>query len=135
MEKGTVIEIKGNKMTMRLEANEACKRCGGCAIIDGQAILSDVENTVEAQKGDRVLIENKAQSVVIAALVIYIVPLIFLVAGYFLGLLLTNYLRIDSNWAIFMGLISLTIGFFLVKIIDRRIGSNQNFKPYVLRKL
>ena len=135
MEKGTVIDIKGKKMTMRLETNETCKHCGGCEIVGDQAILADIDNTVGAKKGDMVLIENKAQSIVIAALLIYIMPLIFLVGGYFLGLLATDYFGVDNNWAIFVGLFTLAASFFLVRIIDKRIGKNQNFKPYAIRKL
>lgn len=135
MEKGLVVDTQNNKMTIRLASSEACKSCGGCLIKDGQAILEDIENSVSAQKGDTVIIENKPANVITAASIIYLIPVVALIGGYFSGLLLVNLLQLAEKFAVLIALAIFTCSFFLISIIDKRFAKNSNFKPVVVKKL
>ncbi|TET53750.1 MAG: hypothetical protein E3J54_03530 [Actinobacteria bacterium] len=135
MEKGLVINSKDNKVTIRLEATDACKRCAGCEIVGNEAILKDVENKVRAKKGDTVLIDNKPKNIMIGAIIVYLLPLIFLIAGYFIGLLIVRALSLSTDIAILFALLVFALSFPAVRIIDRRLEKNKSFKPIVVKKL
>jgi len=61
-----------------------CGSCKGCHHPE-QVIRVTVRNDVEARAGDRVVIESSGRKVFRSAAVAYILPLILMVAFYFLG--------------------------------------------------
>lgn len=135
MEKGLVIKADNNKITIRFATTEACQKCGACLIKDNQAILPDIDNNVKAKVGDSVLIENKPSNMVTAALIIYLIPVIFLIGGYFLSLLIVNYLQIADKFAALGAIIAFALSFFLVSFIDKRLSKSSKFKPLAIKKL
>ncbi len=61
-----------------------CGSCGGCAAA-GQWITVQAVNTIGAQPGDRVLVETAGKTVITAALLVYLVPLVLFFAGWAVG--------------------------------------------------
>lgn len=135
MEKGLVIKADNDKMTVRFSTTEACQKCGACLIKDNQAILPNIDNSVGAKVGDRVVIENKPRNSVTAALIIYLVPVIFLIAGYFLSLLIVNFLQIADKFAVLGAIIAFAFSFFLISLIDKHLSKSSKFKPVAVKKL
>lgn len=130
-----MIDTKENKVTIRLAATEACNNCAGCEIIDDQAILKDIENSLKVKKGDTVLIDNKPKNIIMGAVIVYLLPLIFIVVGYFIGVLIVAGLNIVKDFAILIALIMLVLAFPVVRIIDNRLSRKSTFKPVLAKKL
>lgn len=135
MEKGLVVKADNKKMTIRFGSTEACKKCGACQIKDDQAILAGVDNTVDAKVGDTVAIENKPSTMVMAAVIIYLLPVIFLIGGYFLSLFIVNSLNFNDKYAVLGALFTFALSFYVVTLIDKRLNKSSTFKPIAIKKL
>lgn len=57
-----------------------CGRCGGCDAA-GQTIRVRAYNAVNARPGDQVVVETAGKTVLSAALLVYLVPLVLFFAG------------------------------------------------------
>ena len=71
-----------------LERQSACSgdyhRCGGCGAVR-EKLFVRAQNPIGAQPGDHVTVETDTKSVLVSALIVYLVPLLLFFAGYFLG--------------------------------------------------
>lgn len=61
-----------------------CHKCSGCGAVR-QTVCVPAFNPVGAQPGDQVIITSDAKPFYLAVLVVYVLPLLGLVAGYLLG--------------------------------------------------
>lgn len=59
-----------------------CHRCAGCGAVT-QTVTVQAENVIRAQEGDWVYIESGSAAVLGAAVLVYLLPLLLLFAGYF----------------------------------------------------
>ena len=64
-----------------------CHRCSGCGA-QVQQVHVRAKNAIGAQSGDRVIVSSENRQVLPAMLVVYLLPLVLLLAGYFAGLAL-----------------------------------------------
>lgn len=64
-----------------------CHQCGGCGTV-GQKMTAVAQNRVGAVVGDVVTVRSDASAVLIAAALVYLVPLVLFFAGYTVGTLL-----------------------------------------------
>ena len=64
-----------------------CHKCSGCGAAKQQVFVR-ARNSIGARPGDQVIVSSDDRQVVSAMLVVYILPLILLLAGYFAGLAL-----------------------------------------------
>jgi len=64
-----------------------CHKCSGCGAVQEKMLLT-VSNQIGAQPGDVVEIEAGTGSVMAAAAIMYVLPLVLFFAGYLMGALL-----------------------------------------------
>ena len=64
-----------------------CHKCSGCGA-QVQQVFVRARNTIGAQPGDRVIVSTQTRQVLPAILVVYILPLALMLAGYFTGIAL-----------------------------------------------
>ncbi|MCK8817206.1 SoxR reducing system RseC family protein [Natroniella sulfidigena] len=74
------------KVKVEIRRHSACGDCGKCDERNSMKLV--IDNDLEAQEGDIVVLELQENDLLSAAVVIYLVPLLGLIAGYFLGLAL-----------------------------------------------
>ena len=87
-EVGKVIRIKGDKAEVLLHSSAACGTCGArfsCALGTGVDRIMTVTNRFHAKVGDQVEIELTEKTRILSALLVFFMPLVLIVAGYFLG--------------------------------------------------
>jgi len=135
MEKGLVVKADNDKITIRMAATEACKKCGCCSIKDDKAFIENLDNSIEAQVGDAVFIENKPSNTLTAASIIYLLPIVLLIGGYFLSLLLVKLLRLDEKFAVLGAIILFALSFPLISVIDKQLAKKNTFKPVIHKKI
>ena len=58
-----------------------CHQCGGCGAV-GQTLRICADNPIGAQAGEIVFVESSGKTVLSAAVLVYLVPLVLFVAGY-----------------------------------------------------
>jgi len=87
-EVGKVIRVKGDNAEVLLHSSAACGTCGArfsCALGTGIDRIMTVRNRFHAKVGDQVEIELTEKTRILSALLVFFMPLVLIVAGYFLG--------------------------------------------------
>jgi sigma-E factor negative regulatory protein RseC len=91
-ELGRVIETAGNMAKVEIFRRDECTRCKVCGFGSRDRIIAVATNTVGAKEHDEVELELEAAQVVRAAVIVYIIPLIFLLFGLYLGTVFASHL-------------------------------------------
>lgn len=103
-QRATVEAVQGNMAVVSVLRESACSgdchKCAGCGAVK-QTIQICAQNPIGARGGDRVYVESSTATVLWAAVVVYLMPIVGFFAGYALGF------RIER-----IGLLA-TAGFFL----------------------
>jgi len=102
-----------------------CKTCGGC---DTPSHVVIIQNTLDAKVGDLVELKGETKNILKYTLIVYMVPFALLILGILMGMNVLKSQGIDSYepLSFLIGLIFMAFGYFLVKIIDRRIEKKED---------
>jgi positive regulator of sigma E activity len=134
-ETGTVIRMKGGQAVVTFGTHEGCGTCGLHGVCTatggGRRELILEPGPFHLKTGDRVEIETPARSLLTAAFLVFILPLIVSASAYMIAWKFTG--RNGPALAGFFGGFVLTEG--LVALIDRMAGRRRFFKPRICRKL
>ena len=116
---GTVVKKNKDMLTVRVKRGSACgESCAACKIgCPGIEQTIEARDAVGADEGDTVVLELKSRKVIGAAFLVYILPLILLVCGYYIA---HNFSKSDVICAI-AGFIFMIIGFVFLHAYDRRV--------------
>ena len=94
-----------------------CHKCSGCGAAQ-QKVLLVARNPIGAQPGDMVVVSSETKTVLKAAAVLYMLPLVLFIVGYLLG---------ESLWQR-GGLVSIcavVLCTVLIKLYDRRLAKKE----------
>ena len=94
-----------------------CHKCSGCGAAK-EAILLEAKNNIGAKPGDLVTIESETGPVLKAAMVMYMLPMVFFFVGYAIG----------AVWDLgaWIGCLSFVASIGLAVIYDRKAVKKQN---------
>jgi sigma-E factor negative regulatory protein RseC len=130
--------IPPDVVEISLPASEACGRCGACHP-DAEGRVGIEAVAVSGVKiGDAVEIEISTGGVVKTSFMVYLLPIVFLIAGYMLGSALTDFFSISvpgETGGILGALFLLTASFWVVRRYDRHIRSRGTLRARVIRIL
>ena len=139
-EYGEVIETRDNTAVVRVVKNSACSKCDkDCALAgDSHEIKEmsiEVDNPIGAKKGKRVILEMGEKPLMLSALIIYVLPLIGLIGGYFAVNWIVSSLGYKPSEVIgiFGSMTCLFISFLFIRIIDARLKTLKVFHPKITR--
>lgn len=136
-ERGEVIRTEGDRVTVRLQAHRGCEKCRICTRV------SETEMTVEAlteepvSVGDRVTLFLSPRIVVKSAAILYVVPLLFLVIGYFAGRELFAWLGVSGGegkeemYPAFFSLLFLFLSFLPIRLYDKKRQRDRRYRVQV----
>lgn len=127
---GVVTEVNENEATVRLSEHSECAQCGNCSGKDASTIQA--LNPIHAKPGQQVVVEAEDQNMIKSAFIVFVLPLLALAGGAFLGdqlSLLTGgaELLFSSSAGIFAFIITL----FFIRNYDKKILSTQG-QPVIL---
>ena len=95
-----------------------CHKCSGCGAAK-EAVLFTADNPIGAKRGDLVKVESDTGTVLKAAVVLYVLPLVLFFLGYYIG---------DVLWS--LGALIACLGFVLdvviIVIYDRKVVKKKN---------
>ena len=95
-----------------------CHKCSGCGAAK-EAILLDARNPIGAKPGDLVHVEAASGPVLKAALVMYMLPMVFFFVGYAIG-------AAAFDRGPLAGCIGFALSIGLAVVYDRKIVKKQN---------
>ena len=119
--------------------------CGACAASDGcgTAALAKVWgerqvrvraiSTLPLRPGDAVIVGLVEGALVRGSLLIYLLPIILLLAGALLGQAV--FAGAGEEPVILAGAVGLALGFLAARVVSRRLRGDARFQPVVVRRL
>ncbi len=133
---GVVTETKGEIAVVSLQRHLICGACGKCGILSASNRKADIEahNPIQAEEGQRVVIESDDRQVIFLAFMLYIVPLAGLVAGIFFWIQFAGnfgYAGSQELQAVAIGFVMMGLIFVLLRRWDSRVKDDPRFKPVI----
>ena len=95
-----------------------CHKCSGCGAAQ-QTMLFTAVNAIGAKNGELEVVETKSGPVLLAATVLYMMPLALFFVGFFVGAALWQK-------GALMGCVAFVLGICLAVVYDRKALSRQN---------
>lgn len=94
-----------------------CHKCSGCGAAQ-QTMLLTAHNLIGAKPGDMVVVSSETKTVLKAAAVFYLMPLVLFLVGYLAG---------ESLWqkGVILGLAGLLLGMVFIKLYDRALSKKE----------
>jgi len=130
---GIVIEEMGSYSKLQLVRHTACGSCGACHLGDEQKEITLIaKNDVGAHKGDLVEVEMATESVLSAAFIMYVLPLIGLLTGLGVGHFIFG--KNDVLTAL-SGLLIMSIVFIFIKMNDKKFLKSDKYVAHVVQIL
>ena len=130
-EVGKVLKTEGAFSIVEV-GGKYCKTCslkGHCLLSSQRERKIEAKNLINAKEGDLVIVNVPPKKYLSVTFVIYILPIIFMLAGAYVGIKIGPMLRIkDPNLSpIIFGFSFLFLSFILVRLLSNII----NFKPEI----
>jgi sigma-E factor negative regulatory protein RseC len=122
-------------VTDRRGACGGCEHSQGCrSCLSSAKMVSIVQNAVGARPGDVVLIHLKESALWTGAMLLYIVPILWLMTGAFIGASFGESWSLGaSGGAIIFGFLGLALGFLLTLYISKSSGVRFKLVPQTVR--
>jgi sigma-E factor negative regulatory protein RseC len=105
---------------------ENCKSCGGGC--DGPKHLVILPNGIDAKVGDLVEIIGETKNILKYTMIVYMIPFALLILSILISTQILKKAEISNHEPIsfLIGLVFLAIGYFVVKRIDKKIGTKDD---------
>jgi sigma-E factor negative regulatory protein RseC len=122
-------------VTDRRNACGGCEKSHGCrSCLTSAKMVSTVRNPTGAGQGDMVSIYLKESALWTGAVFLYIVPILWLMAGAFVGSSLgRNWSMGETGSAILLGLLGLALGFLMARVISKSSSFGPKIVPRIVR--
>jgi len=131
-----VIALDGKSAVLELERNSACDKCGICHMGTSKKMQLVAENGINAQVGQRVLVEMGERSVLKAGFIIYLLPLLALLVGIGLVYLLDGILEFSGApdwWAIGVGLVFFALTYVVIRLQEPARQRREEYNLEIVR--
>lgn len=136
-EQGVVTRIIApGQVEVTLQASAACDRCSACHRNAEGAFAIEASDAAGAKDGDSVEIEISTEGVVAASFVVYLLPILFMIAGYVSGAKLTSFFHIrisDEAGGIVGALLFLAASFLVVRGYDAAVRRKGTLRARVTK--
>lgn len=108
-----------------------CANCGNCSQKPGTEMLAKATNTIGAQVGDTVVVESVMGSSIGIAVIVFVIPCLFLLLGYFLG----QAMGLGEGASVGVGALGILVGFVPALVLNRIITKSKKPEMVILSKL
>ena len=125
---GIVQKLQHNIAEVKITRSSACgESCASCGLCPGREAQVFAINDINAAVGDTVIIDMADGKVLGAAFLVYIVPLIMMIIGYFSGHAFFN----SVIAGIITGFLFMAAAFTTIICIDKKI--KRKYTPHIIR--
>ena len=119
-----------------LKKSEACAKCGGCRDIgEGMAAIEAV-NEIGAKRNDEVEIEISSAEIVKGSVIVFLIPVFFLIAGYLIGAAFMRSIGLqefEEAFGVVCSLAFLFFSYFAIKFYDANIQQKEALRPRITK--
>lgn len=130
-EEGIIIEIFENNIAkVKVGRHNECKNCGACP--GDSSVVIEAKNAIGAKKGQRISFQIKETNMLMAAFVVYIVPLVAVVVGVIVGQIIAKKFGYDlRGFQIGGGIITFILSMINIKKFDKFVHDNDKMQPVI----
>jgi len=130
-EEGIIIEIFVNNIArVKVGRHNECKNCGACP--GDNSVVIEAKNPIGAKVGQRISFQMKDTNMLMAAFVVYIVPLIAVVIGVLVGQVIAKMFGYNPwGFQIGGGIITFILSMINIKKFDKFAHSNEKMQPVI----
>ena len=123
--------------TMRSSACEGCTAKSSCHSMDGsQQMEVKALNPAGAREGDRIVLSFETSSLLKATFLIYVFPIIFLIAGAAFGQILARLLAFNpSAFSVLLGFAFFFGALFIIKARANKMAQKKAYQPKIIKIL
>lgn len=139
-EEGVVIKVGADTAWVKTKKSKACEGCssrGACSVMGGG---DDMEvqaiNAAGGKVGDRVVLSFDTTPLLKATFLIYVFPILFLLAGALIGAKLAPALDLDPSLSsALVGFSMFAAAFLYVRFKGNRMSKDERYRPKIIRIL
>lgn len=135
-EQGKIVKIANGNATIQMEASSECQHCGAkhaCGAFGGESLRHiQIPVTTEykdVKEGDEVTLAFQPETRIFSAFLVFIVPIIMLIAGYFVGMNLFG----SEGPAILSGFAGLILAFVIIWALNKMFAREEKLMPTILK--
>lgn len=130
-EEGIIIDIKNEFAFVKMQKHAACVGCNACKKGNSNnELIVEAENLINANVGDVVEVDLEAPNLLKAATIVYMMPLISLLLGVFIGSKYGGDLM-----SALLGVLFMSITFLIIKLKDSAMKNSKKFTPVIVSKV
>ena len=139
-ERGIVTKLDSTTAWVKTTRTSACKTCSAksscSAGANGREMEVEAINEAGAQVGDRIIISMETASLLKASFLLYVFPILLMIAGAAIGQKTGPLLDIDpSVFSAVVGFLFFFISFWFVKSRGNTMARKNEYKPKIIRIL
>ena len=137
---GRVERIEGDVAYVRLEAPTSCEGCGSkgtCGVVSAEGKVIGVRNDVGVTAGQRVELSVRPAALLTASFLLFLVPVLALVAGLIAGYVLAEQFGWEGREWIGLGIGAAAFGVVLlvIKMLNTRFERSGRYEPVISKIL
>ena len=134
-ETGVIVSKRDKWVQEQLMKNEKCEGCSACTAFGPDSMSIEARNDIDAKTGDIVEIEIAPKQVVGHSFLIFLLPIVAMIGGYFIGMELGGRRGFIGESSGIMGaLVMLLISFITIRIYDKFWGYAEKNTAHVIRR-
>lgn len=122
--------------TIRSGACESCSSKQSCGAAGSQKeMVVSVKNTLNVEQGDHVVIGLETKPIMFLTFLLYVFPILMLIAGALIGNFLGPVLTINASLtSMVIGFIFFGAAFLIIRKKNKSFSSQDSYKPFLVRK-
>lgn len=136
VENGIIRKLEEKNAWVLLQKGEQCHGCTACNMFgDGSAEIL-AKNDIDAKPGDQVQIEIAPRKVIKNSAIVFLIPVLALIVGYFLGVKYLMALSLPEEPAGIIGSLGLmVISYAFIVLYDRKAAASNESIVRIVRKI
>ena len=134
-ELGLVVNVEANNAYVQIDRKTACESCKACGLgtSDEKSIIVQAINNIKAQKGDIVELDLESPDVLLAAFIIYGIPLLALILGIFASYGVMKAINYNSEILMLLtGVVFMIISFIIIRLNEPKLKESKKFSSTVV---
>ena len=137
-QQGYIVGIIDEKTAkLKMQRHSACASCGKCTTTsEKKDIVVEVDNSIGAKLGDRVVVNMESMNVLKAVGIAYIFPLIGLLIGTIGTYYVLQFIENTKNIEVIsstVGIIIMLISFFILRKNDSKLRESRQYIPIITK--
>jgi sigma-E factor negative regulatory protein RseC len=139
-EKGIVIKTDSTTAWVKTAKTHACEACAArssCNVMGGGKEMEvQAINHAGAKAGEKVVIYFETSPLLKATFMIYVLPILFLMAGAFIGSKMAPFFNFDASvCSVVIGFLFFGLIIIFVKSKGNKLGKKDEYRPKVIKIL